>query len=836
MRPPILRIPTTRLVTVRRALLWTPLLAAAIPAVALAADAAPGAPEHASETLFLIQIVALILFGRVLGEVMQRIGQPSVMGQLIAGLILGPSVLGLLWPDAQHWLFPRNPAQKAMLDGVAQIGVLLLLLLAGMETDLRLVRRIGRAAFSVSLAGIVLPFVCGFTLGQFIPESLLPHPDTRTVASLFLGTALSISSVKIVAMVVREMNFMRRNVGQVILASAVIDDTIGWIIIAITFSIAEHGTLDAASLARSVVGTLAFVGISLTIGRRVVFWLIRWANDTLVSEVPVISIILLIMGALALLTNAIGVHTVLGAFMAGVLVGESPILTRQIDMQLRGLIVGLFAPVFFGAAGLSADLGILADSRLALLTALLVAIASIGKFAGAFTGGLLGHLSARESLALASGMNARGSTEVIVATIGLSIGVLSNDLFTMIVAMAIITTMAMPPMLRWTLARLPLREEEKVRLEREEFEAKGFLPQVERLLLAVDDSANAKFAARLTGMIAGGRSRPTTVLHVGEGPGGERNVKVRAAGNGKTPVDANTETSVAIAALADKLKAAVTKVTAAKDAGTKAQAAEAKREAKVAAAKSAEAKREAKAAAKADSAEETVKAAAKTTTHVEEDESEHPKPAEVDVTTTDAKRERPEEAVAAEAGKGYDLLVIGIGNTEAGNGRLHRDVARLAAAFEGPLAVVVGRGEHLERPTEKALRILLPVNGTTVARHAAEVAVALARAAHAPVNVLYVASTGADGDAPGTRSTRTRRHEEAILKDVVDLAERYDVAAKTKVCVDVAPDDAILREMRTAADLVVMGVNRRPGDTLFFGDTATAVLAKGKASVLFVAG
>jgi Kef-type K+ transport system membrane component KefB/nucleotide-binding universal stress UspA family protein len=798
----------------------------AIAGMALAAEGAPGAPEHASESLFLVQVMALILLGRVLGEIMQRIGQPSVMGQLIAGLILGPSVLGLLWPDAQHWLFPKNPEQKAMLDGVAQIGVLLLLLLAGMETDLKLVRRIGRAAFSVSLTGIVLPFACGFALGQFLPVSLLPHPEARTVASLFLGTALSISSVKIVAMVVREMNFMRRNIGQIILASAVIDDTVGWIIIAITFSIAEHGTLDFPSLARSVVGTLAFVAVSLTIGRRVVFWLIRWANDTLVSEVPVISLILLIMGGMALLTNEIGVHTVLGAFMAGILIGESPILTRRIDMQLRGLIIGLFTPVFFGAAGLSADLSILADARLALLTALLVAIASVGKFSGAFAGGMLGRLSARESLALASGMNARGSTEVIVATIGLSIGVLSSDLFTMIVAMAIITTMAMPPMLRWSLGRLPLRSEEKARLEREEFEAKGFLPKVERLLLAVDDSANAKFAARLTGMIAGGRNRPTTVLHVGEGrnggrAGADKPDTARGAGNAKTPVDANAETSAMIAALAEKLKSAMTKVKPSKE-----PAPPGKRIAAPAA------------AAKPDTAEETVKAAAKTTTDVEEDEAKDPKPAEVAVSTTDAKEERPEQAVATAALKGYDMLVIGIGNTEAETekGQIHRDVARLAAAFEGPFAVVVGRGEHLRRPADKALRILLPVDGTTVARHAAEVAVALARAAHAPVHVLYVATTGKDGDAPGTRSTRTRRHEEAILKDVVALAERYDVAAKTKVCVDVAPADAILRDMQTAADLVVMGVNRRPGDALYFGNTATAVLAKGKASVLFISG
>ena len=203
-------------------------------------------------------------------------------------------------------------------------------------------------------------------------------------------------------------------------------------------------------------GTLAFLAVSFTIGRRLVFQLIRWANDYLVSSAAVITVILLLMSGMALVTHLIGVHTVLGAFVAGVLVGESPILTKQIDERLRGLITALFMPVFFGLAGLSADLTLLKDPSLLFLTAALVLIASIGKFGGAFAGGALGGLTRKESFALASGMNARGSTEVIIATIGLSMGVLSQNLFSMIVMMAILTTMAMPPMLRAALSRLPL--------------------------------------------------------------------------------------------------------------------------------------------------------------------------------------------------------------------------------------------------------------------------------------------------------------------------------------------------------------------------------------------
>ena len=492
------------------------LVPAALILTTIAVAAERGKSAGPSESLLILQIALLMALGRGLGEIMQRIGQPSVMGELLAGIILGPSLFGWIWPEAQASIFPKTPEQKAMIDGIAQVGILLLLLLTGMETDLKLVRKVGKAAIAISIAGILVPFACGFALGEFLPDALLPNPQERLVASLFMGTALSISSVKIVAVVVREMNFMRRNVGQIIVATAVIDDTIGWIIIAVIFSLASHGTLDIASVAKAVLGTLAFLAISFTIGRRLVFQLIRWANDNLVSAAPVITVILVLMGVMALITHLIGVHTVLGAFVAGILVGESPILTRQIDERLRGLISSFFMPVFFGLAGLSADLSVLRDPSLLMLTGLLVVIASVGKFGGAFVGGTLGGLNARESLALASGMNARGSTEVIIATIGLSIGVLSQNLFTMIVTMAIVTTMAMPPMLRAALARLPMNEEEKERLEREEFEKRGFIANLERPLLAVDESPNATFAAHVAGLIAGMRGLPITVLHIGK--------------------------------------------------------------------------------------------------------------------------------------------------------------------------------------------------------------------------------------------------------------------------------------------------------------------------------
>jgi Kef-type K+ transport system membrane component KefB/nucleotide-binding universal stress UspA family protein len=480
-----------------------------------AAQAATSGAGGSAEGTFVAEILLLLVVGRGLGEIMERLGQPAVVGQLIGGILLGPSFFGWLWPSAQHVIFSNDPTQKAMIDAVSQLGVLMLLLLTGMETDLRLVRRVSTACFSISASGVIIPFACGFALAFILPDSLLPHASQTIVAGLFLGTALSISSVKIVAMIIREMNFMRRDLGQVIVSSAIIEDTIGWLIIAVTFGIATHGTLELWSLFTTVASVAAFMILSFTVGRRIVFTLIRWTNDVSRSEYAVITVILVIMGVMALITNAIGVHTVLGAFVAGILIGESPILSEHIEGQLRGLITALFMPVFFGTAGLSADLTVLADPTIALFTAGLVLIASIGKFSGAFIGGKIAGMSWNEATAVGSAMNARGSTEVIVASIGLSMNILTHNLFTMIVTMAILTTLAMPPMLRWALGRLPMKEDEKARVEREALDERGFIAKLERLLLAVDDSAIGRFTAYLAGLVGGGSGMPTTLVRFG---------------------------------------------------------------------------------------------------------------------------------------------------------------------------------------------------------------------------------------------------------------------------------------------------------------------------------
>ncbi len=468
-------------------------------------------PDH-SMTIFVAELILLLAVGRLLGEAMSRCGQPAIFGQLLAGVVLGPSVFGAVLPELRQIIFPGTPALKAMIEAVSQIGVLLLLLLTGMETNLSLINRKRRAVISTSLFGIAIPFICGVLLAYALPSGVVPASGSLLVTALFLGTALSISSVKIVAMVLMEVGAIRRDLGQLILATAILDDTIAWVLIAIIAGIAAHGTVSVGGIAATVAGTALFLGVSLTLGRRVVAHIIRWSNDSLTIEVPVITAILVVMLAMALTTELIGVHTALGAFVAGMLVGQSPILTEHIEAELRGFILAFFSPVFFAVAGLGMDLRTLLDPTLLLFTVAVIVVASVGKFLGALAGGRVGGLTGRESLALATALNARGSTEVIIASIGLAMGALSKELYTMIVAMAVVTTMAMPPMLRWMMARVPLRDDEVKRLEKEAAEVGESVPRMERALIYADGSANGLLGARLAGMFGASQHVMMTVM------------------------------------------------------------------------------------------------------------------------------------------------------------------------------------------------------------------------------------------------------------------------------------------------------------------------------------
>ena len=750
--------------------------------------AVAGHADHRAAT-FITQVMLLIIVGRLLGEWMQRIGQPAVIGQLLAGIILGPSAFGALWPAGQQFIFPPASSDRQMLNAVSELGVLMLLLLTGMETDFALVKRVRRTAAITSVAGIAIPFVCGYGLGEMLPDSALPDPSRRLLTSLFLATALSISSVKIVAAVLREVDFLRRNLGQVILAAAVIDDTIGWTILAFIGGLAAQGKIVMGPLLLSVLGTIVFLAFCFTIGRRWVARMIRWTNDHFIIEMPVISVILVIMMALALLTNLIGVHTVLGAFVAGIMIGQSPILTQHIEEQLRGLIVALFMPVFFGVAGLSIDVRVLGDPHLLGLTLLVLAVASIGKLGGCYLGSRLAHLNHPEALAVGFAMNARGSTEIILATIGLAMGVLDQNLFTIIVLMAVLTTLCMPPLLRWALSRVPLRPEEKERMEAEAAERKDTMPKLKRILVGVDASESGRRAAALAGWLIGARHLTATVVDLAGVEAIEKGTSVQSLDVVKAAETAARAVEKAEQTLAEETNAS-------KRDPIEVAAGEAKSE---------------QAPIRELISFSTLK-----------------KPP---AGTNDAVA----EAILMEAKNGYDLLFLGL---EAG---AKMDAANFPSSFEtivreftGPVAIFLNPAAHTAPFGEPPDKILVPMTGADYSRFGAEMAVAIAKGCGATVTAVHVSTPPSDSDLL-RRPGQLRRAGRAVLADIAALGQREKVSMFTKTLLGSAKDSAILRQASLGEhQLIVMGTKAWFGDELHFGQSAAALIANAPCPVLLL--
>ncbi|HEU4754952.1 MAG TPA: cation:proton antiporter, partial [Armatimonadota bacterium] len=292
--------------------------------------------------LLILQVAILLGVARLFGELALRLGQPPVIGQLLAGILLGHSVLGALWPELKALVFPVEATQSYLLEVVSWIGVLFLLLLTGLETDVALIRRQGRPVLFVSLAGILFPFALGVGLGYLLPPALLTTPESRLVLALFLGTVLSVSSVPVIAKILLDMRLLRRDVGQLILAAALAHDTVGWLILGVIASLAAGGTVELGVVGKTVLGTALFLLFAATLGRTLTRRLLRWVNDRLRIEQAVLTAVVVLMLLAAAATQALGVHAVLGAFVMGILVRESPVVGERVLHPLEAVTGAIF--------------------------------------------------------------------------------------------------------------------------------------------------------------------------------------------------------------------------------------------------------------------------------------------------------------------------------------------------------------------------------------------------------------------------------------------------------------------------------------------------------------
>ncbi|MFZ4814656.1 MAG: cation:proton antiporter [Phototrophicaceae bacterium] len=444
------------------------------------------AASHHDILVLLVQLGVLLFASRMMGELAQRLKQPSVVGEILAGIILGPSLLSSFVPLIGQWVIPHTPVQGYLLEVVSLLGAMFLLLITGLETDLALIRRQARTAIGASLGGIVVPFASGFALGQFLPDDLLIHPDGRLVFSLFIATAMSISAIPVIAKVLIDLNLIRRDIGQTIIAAAMVDDTVGWILLSIVVGLASGEAVTVGSVVQSVGSVLAFMILSFTAGRWLVQQLLTFVQDELKGRYMILSLVLVMVFIWAAIAQALRLEAVLGAFVMGIIFSQMRNFPQEVLHTLESVALGIFAPIFFAVAGLKVNVNSLLEPRLIGLTLIVIAVATFGKVVGAYVGATtIGRTDRWTALSFGVGMNARGALEIIVASIGLAAGILTQDMFSIIVVMAMATSLMAPPALRWTLSKITPNPEELQRLRQEELNRDSLIPNIRRVLLPV---------------------------------------------------------------------------------------------------------------------------------------------------------------------------------------------------------------------------------------------------------------------------------------------------------------------------------------------------------------
>ncbi|MFE2179021.1 cation:proton antiporter [Streptomyces sp. NPDC059455] len=415
--------------------------------------------------LFLLQTGTLLGLAFLLGRLAQRLGLPSIVGELTAGVLLGPSVLAHTAPAASTWLFPHNTEQKHLLDAIGQLGVLLLVGFTGMHIDLKLARRHGRTAAAVSTTALLLPLGLGFLLGLALPADLKPSDVDPVIFASFIGVALSVSSIPIIGRVLVDMGLINRTVGQMILVVATVDDAVGWLLVSVVTALATTG-IGPQEIATPLLHMAVLLLVTLTAGRWTVRRVMHWAgrSDSRGSTITAAVVLLVLSGAGA---QALGFEALLGAFLCGILIGACDTGEQTARLQpLNAVVLAFLSPLFFALAGLRIDLTSLFHGTTALWALAVLAVAVASKFLGAIVGSRVGRLGRWEALAIGAGINARGVVQVVIAVVGVRLGLITTAMYSIIVLIAVITPIMAPPILKAAMKRVERMEEEMKRERR----------------------------------------------------------------------------------------------------------------------------------------------------------------------------------------------------------------------------------------------------------------------------------------------------------------------------------------------------------------------------------
>ncbi|MDX2055112.1 MAG: cation:proton antiporter [Polyangiaceae bacterium] len=399
----------------------------------------------------LVQVALIVLTSRALGLLVRRLGQPLVIGEIAAGIVLGPSFFGYFAPTAQALVFA--PESLKMLGLLSQLGLVLFMFLVGLQLDPALLRGRAQTSIVVSHASIVVPFGLGCFLAAFLhPRLSLPGVPLLPFA-LFLGAAMSITAFPVLARILTEQGLLGTRIGSITLACAAIDDVTAWCILAVVVAFTRSTGLGAAALTIGL--SLAYIGFMFFCARPILKRLAARTEPANPTQTKVTLLFLCLLGS-SLITEIIGIHALFGAFLFGVIVPKQGLLPSALAEKLEGMVLVALLPLFFAQSGVRTQLGLLNSASAWAICLLIIGVACLGKFGASALAARLTGLTWREASVLGVLMNTRGLMELIVLNIGLELGVIGPQLFTMMVMMALATTLMTSPLVRWLYRETPI--------------------------------------------------------------------------------------------------------------------------------------------------------------------------------------------------------------------------------------------------------------------------------------------------------------------------------------------------------------------------------------------
>jgi Kef-type K+ transport system membrane component KefB/mannitol/fructose-specific phosphotransferase system IIA component (Ntr-type) len=403
--------------------------------------------QHEIVIMFLA-LGTLLAMARVFGEAARYFKQPAVLGEIVAGIMLGPAFLGRLMPEVQTFLFPRQGPNALALDALTLVAVVMFLLVAGMEVDLSRAWRQGRTAIVISLAGMAFPFGVGLVTASLAPGLLGREPGADpTIFTIFFATALAISALPVIAKTLMDLDIYRSDVGITIVSAAIIDDLAGWIIFGMLLGMmGAAGAGHGFSPEWTVALTLAFAVVVLTVGRWLINRAIPWLQAYVSWPGGVLGFALSLAFFGAAVTDWIGIHAIFGSYLIGIAVGDSPHLREETRSTIERFISFIFAPLFFASIGLKVDIAANFDW---IVVSTVLVVACIGKLVGCTLGARLVGVDWREALGIGFGLNARGAMEIILGLLALQAGIIGERLFVALVIMALVTSVISGPMMKY---------------------------------------------------------------------------------------------------------------------------------------------------------------------------------------------------------------------------------------------------------------------------------------------------------------------------------------------------------------------------------------------------